>query len=128
MWCSSSTGASASNGDPSRTRLAPIMPSTATVSSDQTARSVRGVGWCSMVTLPPESHTACTAGAISAGSPASTPTADAGRRSPSATSAPAIFVASSCTSPQVLRCGALGSPVTNPLVLSRAVANSVSTN
>jgi len=35
---------------------APIISSTRTVSSAQAARSVRGVGWCSMVTLPPASH------------------------------------------------------------------------
>jgi hypothetical protein len=40
-----STSASGSNGGPSSTMPAPIIPSTCTVSSAQAARSVRGVGW-----------------------------------------------------------------------------------
>ena len=40
---------------------------------------MRPVGWCSIVTLPPVSQTACAAGAIAAGSAASTPT-EAGAR------------------------------------------------
>jgi hypothetical protein len=67
------TGASASNGGPSTTSAASIILRTETVSSAQAARSVRAVGWCSIVTLPPQSHTAWASGAICTGSPASTP-------------------------------------------------------
>ena len=55
---SASTGASASKGGPSTTSAASIILRTETVSSAHAARSVRTVGWCSMVTLPPQSHTA----------------------------------------------------------------------
>jgi hypothetical protein len=115
---SASTGASASNGDPSSTSPASIMRRTVTVSSAHAARSVRGVGWCSIVTLPPTSHTAWAAGAIEAGSPASTPTAvpfpTAGAPSAPARRAAAIRVAVACTSGQVRRTGATGAPVVMP--------------
>ncbi|GAA1334645.1 hypothetical protein GCM10009660_12630 [Catellatospora bangladeshensis] len=78
--------------------------------------------------LPPESHTACTAGAISAGSPAST-AIDAPGPTPPETSAPAIRAARSCTSAQVRWTGAAGSPVVMPrLPEFAAVATIVSTN
>ena len=55
-----------------------IMDAARLVSAHQTARSVRGVGCCSMVREAPRIHTAWASGATSAGSPASTATAEAG--------------------------------------------------
>ena len=45
---------------------------TAVVSSAQRSRSVRGVGWCSMVRLAPRIQMPWAVGAISTGAPAST--------------------------------------------------------
>ena len=105
-------------GGPSTTSAASIILRTETVSSAQAARSVRAVGWCSIVTLPPQSHTAWASGAIATGSPASTPTAapgaSPGRPSCSARRAAAIARARSWTSAQVRRTGSRGSPVTMP--------------
>jgi hypothetical protein len=75
MPCASSTGAIGSNGAPTITRRASIMRSTRSVSSRHTSRSVRAVGWCSMVMLPPASQIAWATGAICTGAPASTATA-----------------------------------------------------
>ncbi len=129
MPCSARTGASWSNGSPSSTSREPIIRSTVSVSSAHWARSVRGVGWCSMVTLPPASQVPCTVGAISSGAPASTATAAPGS-SPPRTSPPARLRARSCTSDHVLRTGSVGSPVTIPRCRppAFAVATIVSTN
>ena len=75
MPFSSSTGIATRNGSETMTALASIMPMTFMVSSAHTARSVRGVGWCSIVRLAPRIHSAWAVGAISTGKPASTPTA-----------------------------------------------------
>ena len=75
MPFSSSTGIATRNGSETMTALASIMPMTFMVSSAQTTRSVRGVGWCSIVRLAPRIHRPCAVGAISTGKPASTPTA-----------------------------------------------------
>ena len=45
------------NGSETTTTLASIMSMTVVVSSAHTTRSVRGVGWCSMVRLAPRIHT-----------------------------------------------------------------------
>ena len=63
------------NGSDTMTALASIMLMTFMVSSAQTTRSVRGVGWWSIVRLAPRIQRPCAVGAISTGSPASTPTA-----------------------------------------------------
>ena len=109
------------------TALASIMSMTVMVSSAHTARSVRGVGWCSMVRLAPRIHRPWAVGAISTGAPASTPTASPWP-TPAAARPPAIRRARSCTSPQVCRTGSCGSPVTMPLVRSRALRNIFSVN
>ena len=75
MPCSSSTGTATMNGSDTMTALASIMSMTFMVSSAQSTRSVRGVGWCSIVRLAPRIHRPCAVGAISTGAPASTPTA-----------------------------------------------------
>ena len=102
------------------------------MSSAQAARSVRAVGWCSMVTLPPQSHTAWASGAICTGSPASTPTAEPGvspgRPSCPARRAAAIASARSWTSGQVRRTGSRGSPVTMPCADRDADASNVARN
>ena len=113
MPCSSRTGASWSNGAPSSTSFELIMFRTLTVSSAHSARSDLGVGWCSIVTLPPASHTACTAGPIATGSAASTATASP-LASPCLTSAPAITRACSWTCAHVVCTGLPGSPVVTP--------------
>ena len=126
------TGASASNGGPSTTSAASIILRTETVSSAQAARSVRAVGWCSIVTLPPQSHTAWASGAIATGSPASTPTAEPavspGRPSCPARRAAAIASARSWTSGQVRRTGSRGSPVTMPWADRDADSSNVARN
>ena len=63
------------NGSDTMTALASIMLMTFMVSSAQTTRSVRGVGWCSIVRLAPRIQRPWAVGAISTGKPASTPTA-----------------------------------------------------
>ena len=127
MPCSASAGASASKGAPSSTSRAPIIVSTPTVSFAHSARSVRGVGWCSIVTLPPRSQTACAAGAIAAGSPASTPTAEPCPM-PAAASAPAPRRAVSWISGHDRRTGVRGSPVVMPWGEPAPVASSVVRN
>ena len=77
------------------------------------------VGWCSIVTLPPQSHTAWASGAIVTGSPASTPTAaprasPVGRRPAPARSAAAIAGAARGPRAHVRRTGSRGSPVAMP--------------
>ena len=62
MPCSSSTGTATMNGSDTMTALASIMPMTFIVSSAQTTRSVRGVGWCSIVRLAPRIHRPCAVG------------------------------------------------------------------
>ncbi len=44
------------NGSETMTAFASIMLMTVMVSSAQTIRSVRGVGWCSIVRLAPRIH------------------------------------------------------------------------
>ena len=117
MPFSSRTGAATRKGSEMMTASASIMPMTFMVSSAHTARSVRGVGWCSIVRLAPRIHTPWAVGAISTGKPASTPTASP-CPTPAAASPPAIRRARSCTSSQVCRTGSCGSPVTMPRVLS----------
>ena len=95
------------------------------VSSAHSTRSVRGVGWWSMVMLAPRIHRPCAVGAISTGAPASTPTASPWR-TPAATRPPATRRALSCTSPQLCRTGRSGSPVTIPCGLVRAFSYIVS--
>ena len=56
MPFSSSTGIATRNGSETMTALASIMSMTVMVSSAQTTRSVRGVGWCSIVRLAPRIH------------------------------------------------------------------------
>ncbi len=104
MPFSSSTGIAAVNGSETMTALASIMPMTVMVSSAQITRSVRGVGWCSMVRLAPRIHRPCAVGAISTGKPASTPTASPCPM-PAAARPPAMLRARSWTSPQVWRTG-----------------------
>ena len=116
MPCCSSTGAAAMNGSETTTAFAEIMWMTVVVSCAHNTRSVRGVGWCSMVRLAPRIHRPCAVGAISTGAPASTPTASPWP-TPAAASPPATRRALSCTSRQVCRTGACGSPVTIPWVL-----------
>ena len=67
---SASTGAAAMNGSDTTTVSASITSTTATVSAAHFTRSVRGVGWCSMVRLAPRIHTPWAVGAISTGKPA----------------------------------------------------------
>lgn len=122
-----SNGAAVTNGSEMTTVLAPIILMTAVVSSAQRARSVRGVGWWSMVRLAPRIQTPCPAGAISAGAPASSGTASP-QPMPAAANPPAIRRARSCTSPQVCRTGQWGSPVTRPRELDCAVPYMVSVN
>ncbi|COW64172.1 Uncharacterised protein [Mycobacterium tuberculosis] len=114
-------------GSETITTLASIMPMTVMVSSAHTAKSVRGVGWCSMVRLAPRIHRACAVGAISTGKPASTPTTSP-RPTPAAARPPAMQRARSWTSPQVWRTGMCGSPVTMPVVAVRALWNIFSVN
>ena len=104
MPFSSSTGMATRNGSETMTALASIMLMTVMVSSAQITRSVRGVGWCSMVRLAPRIHRPCAVGAISTGNPASTPTASP-CPIPAAARPPAIRRARSWTSPQVWRTG-----------------------
>lgn len=124
---SSRTGAAASNGADTMTALAPIMSTTLRVSSAHTARSVRGVGWCSIVSEAPRIHTAWIAGAISTGMPTNMPMASSGP-SPAPASPPATCLARSWTCFQVCRTGVSGSPVTMPLLLDSALAYSSSVN
>ncbi len=56
MPCSSSTGIATMNGSDTMTALASIIWTTFMVSSAQTIRSVRGVGWWSIVRLAPRIH------------------------------------------------------------------------
>ena len=100
MPISSSTGMATRKGSETMTALASIMPMTVMVSSAHTARSVRGVGWCSMVRLAPRIHSPWAVGAISTGRPASTPMASP-RPMPAAARPPAMQRARSWTSPQV---------------------------
>lgn len=100
MSFSCRTGMATRKGSETTTAFASIMPMTFMVSSAHTARSVRGVGWCSMVRLAPRIHRPCAVGAISTGKPASTPTASPGPM-PAAARPPAMRRARSCTSPQV---------------------------
>ena len=127
MFFSSRTGMATRKGSDTITALASIMPMTVMVSSAHTARSVRGVGWCSMVRLAPRIHRPCAVGAISTGKPASTPIASP-RPMPAAARPPAMRRARSCTSPQVWRTGSCGSPVTMPVVAVRALWNILSVN
>ena len=127
MPFSSSTGMAAVNGSETMTALASIMPMTVMVSSAQITRSVRGVGWCSMVRLAPRIHRPCAVGAISTGKPASTPTASPCPM-PAAARPPAMQRARSWTSPQVWRTGSWGSPVTMPVVTVRALRYIFSVN
>ena len=127
MPFSSSTGMATRKGSETMTALASIMPMTFMVSSAHTTRSVRGVGWCSMVRLAPRIHSPWAVGAISTGKPASTPMASP-RPMPAAASPPAMHRARSCTSPQVWRTGSWGSPVTMPVVAVRALRNIFSVN
>ena len=122
-----STGAAARNGSEMTTALASIMSMTLVVSCAHSIRSVRGVGWCSIVRLAPRIHRAWAVGAISTGAPASTPTASPGP-TPAAASPPAMHRARSWTSAQVCRTGSTGSPVTMPLGLVRALWNILSVN
>ena len=124
---SSSTGTAAMNGSETMTAFASIMSITFAVSSAQNTRSVRGVGWCSMVRTAPRIHRPCAVGAISTGAPASTPTASP-FPTPAAARPPATRRALSWTSPQVCRTGRSGSPVTMPLVLLYALGYIVSVN
>ena len=121
MPSSDSTGAAAMNGSETTTAFAAIMSITVVVSSAQRTRSVRGVGWCSMVTLAPRIQIPCAVGAISTGAPASTATTSP-RPTPAAASAPAMLRARSCTSAHDWRSGASGSPVMKPFVLLAALA------
>src|ERR1700757_1210716 len=73
-----------------------------------------------MVTEAPRIHTAWASGATSAGSPASTATAEPGS-TPAFASAPAIRRACSCISPQLRRTGASQGPVTSPRALVSAL-------
>ncbi len=66
--CSSSTGTATRNGSETMTALASIMSMTLMVSSAHSTRSVRGVGWCSIVRLAPRIHRPWAVGAISTGS------------------------------------------------------------
>ena len=127
MPSSASTGAAAMNGSETTTALAPIILMTAVVSSAQRTRSVRGVGWCSMVRLAPRIQMPCAVGAISTGAPASTATASPWPM-PAAARPPATRRARSCTSAQVCRTGLSGSPVTMPLRLQWALPYIVSVN
>src|SRR5689334_6419288 len=127
MPSSQSTGAAAMNGSEMTTVLAPIILMTAAVSSDQRARSVRGVGWWSMDRMAPRIQMPWLVGAISTGAPASTGTASP-RQTPASANPPAIRRARSCTSPQVCRTGQFGSPVTRPFELDCAVPYMVSVN
>ena len=122
-----SSGAAAMNGSEITTALASIMLMTAVVSSAQRCRSVRGVGWCSMVRLAPRIQMPCAVGAISAGAPASTATASP-RPTPAAARPPAIRRARSCTSTPGMPDGAFGSPVTMPFELHWALPYIVSVN
>ena len=114
-----STGAAAMNGSETTTAFARIMSMTPVVSTAHRARSVRGVGWCSIVRLAPRIHRPCAVGAISTGAPASTAIASP-RPTPCRAKPPAIRRARSWTCAQVCRTGASGSPVTMPLALCRA--------
>ena len=72
---SASTGAAAMNGSETTTASALIMSMTPMLSEAQRAKSVRGVGWCSIVRLAPRIQIAWAVGAISTGAPANTATA-----------------------------------------------------
>ena len=91
-----SSGAAAMNGSETTTALASIMLMTAVVSSAQRCRSVRGVGWCSIVRLAPRIQMPCAVGAISTGAPASTATASPWP-TPAAARPPATRRLRSCT-------------------------------
>ena len=122
---SSSTGWAIRNGSEMTTALASIMSMTLAVSLAHCSRSVRGVGWCSIVKLAPRIHSPCAVGAISTGAPANTPTESPGP-TPAAARPPAIRRDRSWTSRQVCRTGSCGSPVTMPLASLRALANILS--
>ena len=122
---SSSTGTATRKGSETMTALASIMSMTLVVSLAHCSRSVRGVGWCSIVRLAPRIHSPWAVGAISTGAPASTPTASP-RPMPAAARPPAMRRARSCTSRQVWRTGSWGSPVTMPLELVMALWNILS--
>ena len=122
-----SSGAAAMNGSETTTALASIMLMTAVVSSAQRCRSVRGVGWCSIVRLAPRIQMACAVGAISTGAPASTATASP-CPTPAAARPPATRRLRSCTCCQVWRTGASGSPVFMPLRLLWALSDMVWVN
>ncbi len=127
MPFSSSTGIATRNGSDTMTALASIMPMTFMVSSAQITRSVRGVGWWSIVRLAPRIHRPCAVGAISTGKPASTPT-ESPSPMPASARPPATRRARSCTSPQVWRTGSCGSPVTMPVLALRALRYIFSVN
>ena len=124
---SESSGAAAMNGSETTTAAASIILMTPVVSSAQRARSVRGVGWCSMVRLAPRIQMPCAVGAISTGAPASTATASP-CPTPAAARPPATWRARWCTSAQVCRTGSSGSPVTMPFMLHWALKYMVSVN
>src|SRR5699024_163758 len=76
-------------------------------------RSVRAVGWCSIVTLPPASHTPWAPAATNSGSTARIATALPGGTAVS-DNAPATLRARWCTTAQLRRVGSSGTPVTMP--------------
>ena len=120
-------GPATRNGSPITTALASIMSMTLAVSFAQCSRSVRGVGWCSIVRLAPRIHSAWAVGAISTGAPARTPTASP-RPTPAAAKPPAMHRERSYTSRQVCRTDSRGSPVTMPFSLVMALWNILSVN
>ena len=124
---SASTGAAAMNGSEMTTALASIILMTAVVSSAQRSRSVRGVGWCSMVRQAPRIQMPCAVGAISTGAPASTATASP-CPTPAAASPPAIATGPLVHLAPGMADRASGSPVTMPLRLVWALAYIVSVN
>ena len=109
------------------TALASIMSMTVVVSSAHSARSVRGVGWCSMVRLAPRIHSALRGRGDLHRAPASTPTASP-RPTPAAARPPAMRRARSCTSPQVCRTGLVRLTGDHALAAGRALRNIFSVN
>ena len=85
------------------------------VSSAQRRRSVRGVGWCSMVTLAPRIQMPCAVGAMSTGAPARTATASPWP-TPAAARPPAIRRVRACTWSPGMSDGGIGFPGVHPLL------------
>lgn len=114
--------AAPSNGGPTITNPAWITLSTDAVSRAKLPMSVRAVGWCSIVTDPPASHTACAAGAMSAGAAASTATAEPAR-TPLSARTEAIVSARLRIARHGVLIGVCGSPVIMPVPVVAASAS-----